>query len=261
MRRIFILLFIVMTRSTVWADDGPVVRNDGAFGPMAYPLSLKEKSIIRMEKEHLVFNFNSDYTTVKATFIFKNTDQQHSVTQLTGFPDVALGQQKAQALGKNPGSYYHTGVTDSVLENLETFLDGKKVPSDLEYGYVSNADWAPGTQDDGDYIAWYVIQMVFPPGGRKILERHYKCSNGGRDCPTFTYIVHTGGGWHGTIGELKADVILDKGVLVDNVDLDPPSGWWEQTGKNSYSTDWKDFDPRVNSLEQKIEITDCPKRK
>lgn len=86
------ILFI----STLFADDSPVNQNDGAYGPMVYPLSLKKKSPIRMEKEYLKFIFNNTSTEVIAQFYFVNTDTQRAVTQLTGFPDIALGIKEAK---------------------------------------------------------------------------------------------------------------------------------------------------------------------
>ncbi len=94
-----IVLFVLAPFSLMpncWADDGPLYQNDGSLGPMVYPLALNQKSCIRMVKEYLTFNFSHDETKVDATFFFQNTDTQHAVTQLTGFPDVALGMKHAK---------------------------------------------------------------------------------------------------------------------------------------------------------------------
>lgn len=272
MKSTLVLFLFLMPRLTAFADDGPLVQNDGAFGPMVYPLSLKEKSTIRMVKEYLTFNFGSDSTTVTAKFFFQNTDTQRAVTQLAGFPDVALGFEKTEAaLGNKKEDemdnykylyhrYFSLGFPPNALDHLETLLDGVRVTSTVEYGYVNKGDWVPDTQGEGALVGWYVLKIVFPPGGKRILERRYACSNAGSmGRSSFNYIVHTGGGWSGTIGELRADLILDKDTDGDDKNFEHDSTEWQKTGNRSYRLVWTDFDPREYSSRRQIQIDDCPK--
>ena len=258
----FLCIAFFLIFSITLADDSPVNQNDGAYGPMVYPLSLKKKSKIRMEKENLLFRFNLSTTWVTATFYFRNTDQQHSVTQLTGFPDIALGIAKSRQEGRMTEPYSsnaYVGTTYSPISHLETSIDGVKVDSKLEYGFVSNENWAPGTRNTGDQVAWYVVNLIIPPGGLRVLERHYVCRNvASVPCRSFTYITHTGGGWYGTIGELSADVIIGNDVNADELDFEPQDGWRPTDKYNTLHLIWKNFDPRKDKTKQQIQITDCP---
>ncbi len=214
-----------------------------------------------MEKEYLKFIFKTTSTQVIARFYFVNTNTQQAVTQLTGFPDIALGIEKAKKTGRFSEPYpsnAYVGTTYSPLENLTTLLNGIEIPSEVKFGYVDNTDWVPSTDQTGDLVAWYVVQMIIPPGGHKILERRYETDNPSHvPCTEFTYITHTGGGWHGTIGELKADLVLGEGTDGDDFDFEPPLTEWKKTGKNTMSLVWTDFDPRLDSSKQQIYIKDC----
>lgn len=149
------------------------------------------------------------------------------------------------------------GLPNEPIKNLETLLNGIKVSSKLEYSYVDNENWAPDTEETGSLIAWYVIKMILPPGGKTTIERRYECANGdNQGGTTFEYIVHTGGGWYGKIGELRADLILGKDVVGTDYVFWPSKKEWQKTSGNSYRLIWKNFDPRQDEDKQDIRICD-----
>ena len=90
-----------------------------------------------------------------------------------------------------------------------------------------------------------------------VIERLYQVSNGSSVASdpevTFNYTTATGGVWHGTIGEMIADVTLADGLTVDTLlwngslgaGMSPKREEWHIQSPTRMQLVWKDFEPRT----------------
>ena len=151
------------------------------------------------------------------------------------------------------------------LRDMHTFVDGKEVESDLDYGFVQMTDdegWKPGTPENGVLMAWHTMWVEFPPDKDVVIERRYKVDNGAvvGGIMTFEYITATGASWRGTIGQMDVDLTLD-GWTVDDIAwkiggkkkqifgsgpyTDPDKKTWKILSPTHLQFTWKDLEPRT----------------
>jgi hypothetical protein len=250
----FFMIFLFLLMSGVsYGND--TAMNNGIYGPEPIDMTRHHESPLRLEEEHLLFEFGEDTTWVKATFLFKNTDQQRAVTQLTGFPDTQAEKTK----WKDYNRYTYTSL--GPLIDLTTTVNGKSVTSSLKYSYIYgevDGYWIPVPKGKGDRIGWHVVTFVVPPGGDVVLERSYRVRNGvfGTIGRSFLYVTHTGSAWKGTIGKLTLEVALKDGLKIKNLywsdEKSDPDDWttkpekrqWEVLAPDTMRLVWRDFEPR-----------------
>lgn len=244
----------------LWADDGAM--NNGAGGVELLDLSKGQQSPVRMVKEHLKFEYGKDYTRVSAVFYFKNMSSK-AVTQLTGFPDLGLAQERSKL-------DFHTS---GPLEDMKTFLDGKEVPSQIVYGNykkTSKGFWVPAKPGRAGLMAFHTAELSFPPDGERVLERRYKAYNGisYNHYNSFLYYLITGATWKGTIGEMTAEVELKDGLTVKDLwwpcfererrmrpTMEPGKDEWTILDNTHLRLVWKDFKPSLEKEKQQIQIS------
>jgi hypothetical protein len=247
--------------------------NEGAYGPEPMDVSLVEESSLRLVAESLVIHLGSYETYVEARFEFQNTNPDSSVEQLSGFPDISLGEDYDAYMRLSGTGYsrYEIPGTMGSLEDMKTFIDGEQVESTLGVGYALAADtatgylsWRPADSATGRGVGWYLLNLTASPGESVILERHYRTRNGldGLGGAHFSYITFTGGAWKGTIGRLVADVYLEDSLTADLIDWTPPS--WRHTEvappKEEWTIEspthlklvWIDFEPSRDKNRQYI---------
>jgi hypothetical protein len=105
----------------------------------------------------------------------------------------------------------------AVIEDFAAWVDG--VPAQL--GRVE----APGITPWGDYlIHWATWPVRFPVGQDVIIQVSYTLHpTGYRPFGTFEYVLETGAGWQGTIGEVTVTIRLPYPVTPENTALDSTS--------------------------------------
>lgn len=277
----------LLANGPAYGNDASI-QNNGRFGPVPYNLELGEESPLKLVEESLTFDFGKSFTNVRVKFRFQNpTDKP--IKQISAFPDLALGWQRLNeemaALPKDERNkraekqdhlYYEFpyspanskwesfGKFSGILMDLETFVNGKKVDSNLVYGKIrtnEKGDWLPATDEIGFPMAWYLVTMDVPPNGQVILERKYKAQNtihyAGIHANLFDYVTATGKGWKGPIGRLVATVNLKDGFTVDAIKWKGPgqNEWdqcmiperkkWQIIDDKTMKLEWSNFEPTI----------------
>jgi hypothetical protein len=173
---------------------------------------------------------------------------------------------------------------DGPLEDLETYVDGALVESQMQFGYVYENQnvpyaWLPADSLTGRRVGWHLVELTFPPGGRVTLERRYTAWNGkdGLIGEHFYYITLTGGPWQGAIGKLTAKVVLEDELTVEVLHWNPqgkimgparcmpPRQDWIIESPQQLSLIWSNFEPMQDATKHEIillwrpkEPKDCP---
>lgn len=265
MRHLALALAAVLVATPALANDtsihmggsGPEPVGGGFAGP---------ESVVAMRAERLEVTFGKATTRMRARFTFRNTMAAGTATQVVGFPDEGAARDEAARRKID----FEGSDIQPPLRELATFVDGKRVPSTMKYGWVKNADsgtgWVAATAKDGVLMAWHVVTVAFPAGQDVVVERRYVTDNGANTLPSrfFEYVTHTGGPWKGPIGELVAEVRLVDGLTIDKLlwpggkipgmgaapDLSatsPAKGAWQRLGKDRMRLVWRDFEPRTDT--------------
>ena len=266
-----LVLFAACT--TALANDSAL--NEGAYGPEPLDVARGKESPIRLVNEHLRIEFGAARSNVVVTFHFQNPDSTRSVRQLTGFPDISLGEPDEDDLA-------NFTKTMGPLLHVRTFIDGHEVKSKLRRGRVrpdSNGVWTPVrgdwhpvfTDSTGpelsQIIAWHVVELRIPPRGNLTLERRYSAENAyhGLAGGGFYYILHTAAGWRGTVGKLTADLILLGDLEPDELDWTVPEPedsrrWmcipgleeWRRIDPRHYRLVWTNFEPATDANRREL---------
>ena len=266
MKRLFIGggMFLLLANMAI-ADDSTL--NAGASGPEPLNVKAGEQSKIRMVSEELEFHFSTKKTSVIATFHFLNTTKA-TIRQAFGFPDEGLTARLA-AKGKDVPE-----GTPGPIEDMQSFVNGKKVDSKVEFDYVRWANdmncWLPATKEEENafQMAWHTLTVDFPPGREVLVQRRYTVQDGDENIGVFffAYTVHTGSSWQGKIGRLRATVFLEGGLTVDDLGwtkkkllgdylVSPPRKEWKIVSPAKMTLEWDDFKPSEEKGKQDIEIS------
>lgn len=256
------------------------VMNHGADGIQPLDARLGLESPLRLVEEELTFRFGRWRTSVVARFVFENTRADSTVRELSGFPDVHGSVEDTWS-----GPVYKPGeaaVFDrenrrNPLRDMVTRIDGRRVKSDVRFGFVAvvpesggayTGIWVPVDSISGDRVRWYVVELVVPPRGRVTLERRYNVRNGTQmpDGAHFSYYTVTGGGWQGTIGRLRATLLLVDDLTPEHVwrpFLDLPDSLlgdqasdkdWRIVAPGRMELEWTDFDPWRDESKRLLEF-------
>ncbi|MBK7670543.1 MAG: hypothetical protein IPJ24_03980 [bacterium] len=247
------------------------VMNQGAGGLEPLDVRSGRESPIRLVDEELTFRFGKWRTSVKARFVFENTRTDSTVRQLSGFPDVHDNVEGSWAGAKyepRDVAEFDTRYRVSELRDMKTRIDGRRVSSQVRYGYIDeipeseskfDGAWVPVDSISGVRVRWYVVELVIPPRGRVTLERSYNVRNGvlWPEGGHFQYHLSTGGAWHGTIGRMRATLILEDGLTSshmvvpwpdepaapDSLSLYHNEREWRYIASDRLTLEWTDFDP------------------
>jgi hypothetical protein len=276
-----VLACVALAIGHVRADDSAM--NEGAYGPEPVGDISGTESVIAMTSETLEIAFGRQFTDVTARFTFRSSKKEGVARQLVGFPDVgAAVAESARRSPKGDAPWINEDNVVGPLKDLKTFVDGRQVKSEKQFGYVKTGApdsdepwWKAGTPKDGTLMAWHVMWVEFPPGRDVTIERRYRTPNGaqvageGTQSMFFTYIVATGGSWKGPIGRLVADVTLKDGLTVADIawrkDADelsptssPPRDKWQALSPTNLRLDWRNFEPRTDTGKRDFTITTKP---
>jgi hypothetical protein len=239
---------LLLLAPSLWANDTAV--HDGHAGPTPIGGKHGPESVIRMVRERLEIAFGREGTTVKATFVFRNTKTDAPARQTVGFPDrtAMAAEETFEQDFSGP------------IENLHTFVDGEKRSARKLRAWVRERDGfdepAKAGDDDAFERIWHAIDVEFPVGRDVVIERRYRVPNGtsvaGPPQTFFEYTTATGGVWKGTIGEMVAEVTLGDGLTVKDLlwkegGVSPPRKAWEEIAPNRLRLVWKDFEPRTQA--------------
>jgi hypothetical protein len=242
--------------------------HDGRFGPE--PLNGVE-SPVAMVAEHIEVGFGYRDTEVHCTFTFRNTLADRPVEQLVGFPDIGAAVDFL-ARDEKPDDYsVREDVNTSPIRKMRTFVDGRRVRSELKIVAAK-----PDHNPDGTAVwsldkrrgfrAWHTVRVSFPAGKNVTIERIYTVQNGtsALGVAFFHYTTATGAVWQGKIGRLQADVTLRDGLTVDQLiwpgmkpaadrlsgedakyATNPTRKSWQALDAKHLRLVWTDFEPRT----------------
>jgi hypothetical protein len=223
-----------------------------------------------MVAEHIKVDFGYRYTDVHCTFTFRNTETQGVVEQLVGFPDIGAAEEIVERRDPEHADAIGEATSVSPLKNLKTWVNGRRVRSELKYADVRWGKPVPGDtvvwmwdRKKGGVRAWHTVRVAFPPAQDVTIERRYRVENGSSAAGVafFNYTTATGGVWKGTIGRLQADITLEDGATAGSLiwpgqkvrdDVIPPQlatspkrAEWQVLDRTHMRLVWEDFEPRT----------------
>jgi hypothetical protein len=258
------LLFLLIATC---ASANDTALHDGNDGPAPIGGWRGPESVISMVREDLKIAIGREKTDVRATFVFRNSKTDAPARQTVGFPDSAAMAAEESLPGDFSGP----------IENLQTFVDGKKRNSRKLRGWVIDRGGFDEPAQAGEKGAseriWHAIDVEFPVGKEVVIERRYRVPNGGSVAMTpvnfFEYTTATGGVWQGTIGEMIADITLKDGLTVNGLlwssnpegdAMSPPRHDWRLLSSTQMRLVWKDFEPRTQPDRREFRIVWAMKR-
>jgi hypothetical protein len=244
--------------------------HNGRYGPEPLDTATGQESPVRMVAEQLEVQFGKRRTTVHCTFTFRNTRKSGTIEQLVGFPDTGAAEAELRRVSLRKGNPDPEIDRSAPLEHLRTWVNGRRVKSELRYGHTRPSDakdsegtdwmWDPARES---VRAWHTVSVTFPAGQDVTVERQYSVENGWAvgGIAFFGYTTATGGVWKSTIGRLQADVTLRDGITVDdliwpgtknfgevvpaNYRMSPGRSGWQVIDRTHLRMVWNDFEPRT----------------
>ena len=238
------LLLVAFPVTDARADDTEV----GGMGGSIQPI---ESTDIRLEAETVQAVLFRDFAEYRVDFNFENAGEERRVR--LGFPFAAL---RDWSLGD------WTGQTS--VAGFRAWQDGEPLE-------VTPQLLHPDSTSEHETQGYFVHEAVFPPGRSTITVSYLApplVSAGSRLDPdlnphpeihswtaNYTYWLHTGAGWRGTIGKAVvryrlADTFLGWGADITaeetggrfEYELTKPPGW-EQPDDSTYQWIFTDFEP------------------
>src|SRR5262245_33201905 len=201
-------------------------------------LAPRKTTAIEMSGETVRIWLQEDTAKIEASFVLRNTAGEKEELEV-GFPTAA--QPKNYSWNSNEGMKV-TEWGPSTSQNFTATVDGQEVKAAPKPGIGKSA-----------YQGWLCWAMAFDGNQKRDVKVSYTVNT--RDdnysepsCllnRQVTYILKTGAGWKGNIGE--ATIILDLGgMTAENVVRTAP----EPTEKGSTSWTWtmKEFKPAADIL-------------
>jgi len=187
---------------SAWANAAPPESASGA-GPAPDASSTQ----VRMVSERVVLTVAADgrRATVHGQYWLRNEGAQ-TETLAVRFP-LSYLTDEGSARAPCPE-----------IRDLQIQVDGRAVSWSRQPGPATSfchADTAP----------WAVFEVTFPPGQEVVIEATYTQDAWGHEPYwVLTYIVETGAGWYGTIGQGEIQVVMPYSVSPANIVLDGPYG-------------------------------------
>jgi hypothetical protein len=200
----------------------------------------RKSTAVEMSAETVRIWLQEDTARVEASFVLRNTGAEKEVLEV-GFPTAA--QPKNYRWNSREGMQVTEWGPSSIM-NFTATVDGQAVKPAPKTGTDKNA-----------YQGWMCWAMSFDGNQKRDVKVAYTVNS--RDdnysepsCllnRQVTYILKTGAGWKGNIGE--ATIILDLGGMTsDNILRTAP----DPTEKGTSTWTWtiKDFEPNADILVQ-----------
>lgn len=136
-----------------------------------------------------------------------------------------------------------TGYGDtSTVQNFQAWVDD--IPAEVSEEEIGEFAYGDG------FVLWATWPVTFPPSENVVLRVNYDVLPVGyRPYGTFQYVLETGAGWHGSIGEGTITVRLPYEVNSTNTVLDPASTWSTAPNPPEFSVEGTDVVWRFTDLE------------
>ena len=179
---IFLLLFLLPLQA--FANDG----YSGGVGETPMPRNSKD---IIMEKEVVHVILHEDFAEVECAYQFKNTGKAQAV--MMGFPERP-----------------HQDSDFLPITIFRAYIDEKEIPVKMTEVTLEQGQF--GYEEYGEKSNWFIQEVPFEAGERKVVVNRYLGPHGGTVSPAssymtnFAYILHTGATWKGKLG--RSDVIV-----------------------------------------------------
>ena len=219
-----LILSITCLHTGVFADIAP--------NPIkARTISPQNQTSVRMESEKVVIDLYNDSSVVRCLFNMKNLGEKEKLQ--IGFPEM---------------SFYHfqiKGVADEI-NKFNVKENGKAVKFNFSDSLRFNNEYRKKVEHYQIKEEWYLWETEFQKGETKTIEVQYSLPFGmlyKSNKRYFTYLLHTGANWHGTIG--KAEIIINlKDIALDSISSQNPANC-EISDKQLIWT-FSDFEPTIN---------------
>lgn len=188
-------LIALILCATARADDSSL----GAVGSSVIPL---QNDHVTMAAERVDAVIRGNQAWVTCVFTFTNTNSGPPASVLMGFPQMAVEPLR--------------GAPE--LLGFQTEVDGKAVQTSFKKQQQQS--------EDEQYAGWYTFNVSFAAGQTRTVRNTYHgrltfISDGELG---FSYVLHTGATWLGSIG--RADVTVrwlsDKDVRPGSTSANPP---------------------------------------
>ena len=117
------------------------------------------------------------------------------------------------------------------IDSIAVRVDGKNVSTRREIQPFTASETSYPERDE---LPWAVFDVTFPPGQNVLLEVAYTVNGYGYyPYEVFSYVLETGAGWNGTIGNAEIIVRLPYAASEQNLDLSGEAGH----GESSYDSE------------------------
>jgi len=221
---VIIILCVTCLHTSVFADIAP--------NPIkAKTISPQNQTSVRMESEKVVIDLYNDSSVVRCLFNMKNLGE-HEKLQI-GFPEM---------------SFYHFRIK-SIADEINRFNvkeNGKAMKFAFSDSLRFNNEYRKKVEHYQIKEEWYLWETEFQKGETKTIEVQYTLPCGmqykSNKC-YFTYLLHTGANWNGTIG--KAEIIINlKDIALDSISSQNPANC--EISGNQLIWTFSDLEPTIN---------------
>ena len=211
--------FLCAIITSAAADIAPPLQPPGANpAPLEY-----EKTNVEMGFETVQI-YVEESSTLYYTDTSKDTVNARVMT-LFLMSNLSESAETLQVLFplNNTEGFGDGAFSDPEIQNLRISVNDQSV------AWVEKTTPNPRDSDDPE-IKWAEFEVEFPSKEVTFIEIRYDLqSTGWFPEATFHYILETGGGWYGPIGEAHIDLILPYEASVENVLIgEPNSSYYEQ---------------------------------
>ncbi len=269
-----VLVYIAMVPGYAWCDDTAL--NQGSDGPFPAGGVSGTTSVIQMVSEKIDIKLGKEFTDVDCHFIFRSKKKDAPAKQLVGFPDFGAAEaedsrRRAQdpEYAKRPEMF--EGDRGGPLQNVETYVNGQKRETELQFGWVSMRDGiyalAAQNEEDAVLMAWHTVPVAFPPDQDVVIERKYRAPNGSqasasqdRQVRLFYYTTATAAVWNGAVERMEVNVDFVDQLTVNDLFWKDPTGkqelgqspcepdkdQWRILSPTKLQLVWENFQPRID---------------
>ena len=192
---------------------------------------------VRMAAERVTIQLYRDHSEVECLFEMVNTGDKEEME--VGFPLMDFELLNADPWSKNFKGDLQAWVNGEKVDTVEMYM-----PEDLKRILAkrdSRGFWENVRQRENADKPWYVWKCVFPAGDTVRIKVTYTLPNSNNKRYYYTsYYLHTGAGWHGTIGKAVVNMI-NHDIPEEEIHSVRPEGFRKEG--NTYTWTFEELEP------------------